>query len=47
MDRKSYLTNYSTDLLFTVIGENEKELLLLQIKLLDTKNRLLLERINQ
>lgn len=37
MDRKSYLTNYSTDLLFTVIGENEKELLLLQIKLLDTK----------
>lgn len=47
MKRKSYLTNFSTDMLFIVLEQNQKELLQLQLKLLDNENILLKTRINQ
>lgn len=47
MKRKAYLANFSTDMLFIVLEQNQKELLKLQIKLLDNDNVLLNSRINQ
>lgn len=47
MKRKSYLTNFSTNMLFAVLEQNQKELLQLQLKLFDNENILLKTRINQ
>ena len=45
--RKSYLTNYSTDTLFVVLEQSQRELLDLETKNMNSSNILLKQRIQQ